>query len=120
MSGYLHDEIGFAQGPFALWPDECSEGISVALNFSAVVDPTNELLHLLVAEIHLVLHFVADLVVDLSGWHALSHNHFANHWRPALDCEAVVHCERRNAAFAVTLGAVLCKDRCDVVGIGQR
>ena len=62
---------------------------------------------------------MTNLVVDLARGHALGHDHFANHRRPALNGQLVVHGEWRNTAFSVTLGAILGDDRGDIGCVGQ-
>src|SRR6056300_375758 len=78
--GNLNNKVRFAKSPFGVGPSKGCQRIFVALDNRAVIDPMNEFLHLLIAEIHFVFDLVAHFVVDLTRWHTLGHDHFANHW----------------------------------------
>ena len=119
LGWHFNNEVGFAECPLRIGPGERRERIAVAFDDRAVVNPMNEHLHLVVTEIHFVLNLVTHFVINLARWHAFSHYHFADHRRPTLHCQTIVHCERRDSALAVTFGAVFGNDRCDVISIGQ-
>ena len=114
----IEHQVGFAESPFGLGPDEFGQRIAVAVDRGAGFHPGDDVAHVFTVD-QAVIDELADMSVDLAGRHAAGHQHLADHRRPAADHGVAVHGERRDAAGAMAACAILGQHRRDVLTIGR-
>ena len=106
------DQVRLAIRPLGRRPCQLGERIHGVVLLRARFNPVDQRLLLLRAQRERLLE-VADVRIDLARRHAFREHHFADHRCEALNDRMAVHCEGRDAAFAMAARAVLGQDRRD-------
>ncbi len=113
---HFDDVVRLTECPLAVRPGQLGQRIAIAILDGAGFDPVHQLLYFFFTEQHIVDE-ITHVAVDLARRHALGHDDFANHRRPALHHGMTVHGKRCNATLAVTTGTVFRNQRRNVVDI---